>query len=337
MGLVTKRVYQPHDKFFHAAMNNPRVAKAFFEHHLPATVLPLVNLDKLQACKDTYVDEQLQMVVTDMLFTAPFGDTLGYLYILAEHQTQAEPLMAYRLLKYIIAIIDQHLTTYGGQRLPIIYPLVFYTGEGRYPHSTDIFDLFDGPKGLARETFLKPFQLVDVHRIPDEKLKEHVWSSLLELCMKHVVARDILPFFQSVISSFQTIERSGGKSYVQAALKYLLAAGEVEDKEAFFDTVRTHLSPEAGETIMSIAQQIRTESEARGEARGVEKGILQGRQEGRQEGEGAMLLRLLQLKFKTVPENYQQKIAQADADTLLKWAERVLSASTIDEVFADSH
>jgi hypothetical protein len=41
--------------------------------------------------------------------------------------------------------------------------------------------------------------------------------------------------------------------------------------------------------------------------------------------------------FKTVPDKYQQKIAQADADQLLTWGERILSASTLEEIFADAH
>ena len=52
------------------------------------------------------------------------------------------------------------------------------------------------------------------------------------------------------------------------------------------------------------------------------------------EGETAVLLRLMGRKYG--PEAlaaHRARVEQADAETLLEWAERVLLADTIDEVF----
>ena len=57
-----------------------------------------------------------------------------------------------------------------------------------------------------------------------------------------------------------------------------------------------------------------------------------GRQEGRQEGEAAIVLRLLTLKFGAPSDAVRQRIESADADTLLQWSERILTAQTLDEV-----
>jgi predicted transposase YdaD len=54
-----------------------------------------------------------------------------------------------------------------------------------------------------------------------------------------------------------------------------------------------------------------------GRLAGKAEGIAKGKQEGRIEGEAALLLRLLERKFKTVPESARQRIAEADAETLL--------------------
>ena len=51
------------------------------------------------------------------------------------------------------------------------------------------------------------------------------------------------------------------------------------------------------------------------------------------EGEAAMLLRLLERKFRPLPESARQRVAAADAETLLVWAERVLDAKNLDEVW----
>ena len=57
-----------------------------------------------------------------------------------------------------------------------------------------------------------------------------------------------------------------------------------------------------------------------------------GRQEGRQEGEAIVLLRLITLKFGPPGEGVRQQIETADAETLLQWSDRILTAHSLDEV-----
>ncbi len=63
------------------------------------------------------------------------------------------------------------------------------------------------------------------------------------------------------------------------------------------------------------------------------EGRVEGRLEGRLEGEAALLIRLLERKFPPLPESARQRIATADAETLLVWGERVLDANNLDEVW----
>lgn len=58
------------------------------------------------------------------------------------------------------------------------------------------------------------------------------------------------------------------------------------------------------------------------------------RNEGRQEGEAEMLLRLLRLRFGPLSTEVTARLTAADAETLLRWSERVLSAPTLNAVFA---
>ena len=65
---------------------------------------------------------------------------------------------------------------------------------------------------------------------------------------------------------------------------------------------------------------------------GLEKGLEKGREEGLQKGEALALLRLITLKFGPPSEAVQRQIEAADADTLLRWLERVLTAQSLEEV-----
>jgi hypothetical protein len=59
------------------------------------------------------------------------------------------------------------------------------------------------------------------------------------------------------------------------------------------------------------------------------------REAGRREGEAEMLLRLLRVRFGTVPTEVTTRVTTADPETLLRWSERVLSAPTLEAVFAE--
>ncbi|TVP83198.1 MAG: transposase [Thioalkalivibrio sp.] len=58
-----------------------------------------------------------------------------------------------------------------------------------------------------------------------------------------------------------------------------------------------------------------------------------GIQKGRQEGEAAVLLRQIALKFGPPSEDVCARIEAADADTLLDWSGRILTAERADDIF----
>ena len=58
-------------------------------------------------------------------------------------------------------------------------------------------------------------------------------------------------------------------------------------------------------------------------------------EEGRQQGEARVLTRLLEHKFGTLSEADLGRVQHADADELLSWAERLLTARTLSEVFGE--
>ena len=63
------------------------------------------------------------------------------------------------------------------------------------------------------------------------------------------------------------------------------------------------------------------------------KGLEEGLEEGQHKGQAAVLTRLLTLKFGGLPDTVRQRLDQASLSELDTWAERVLSADTLDEIF----
>jgi hypothetical protein len=68
------------------------------------------------------------------------------------------------------------------------------------------------------------------------------------------------------------------------------------------------------------------------EERFLQKGRQEGLQQGLQQGESLVLLRQLTRKFGELPEAERRRIELADSATLLEWADRVVTAATLDEV-----
>ena len=63
----------------------------------------------------------------------------------------------------------------------------------------------------------------------------------------------------------------------------------------------------------------------------------EGRQEGLQEGERTVLKRQLQRRFGTLSPEITEKLSVASSVDLENWAENVLDAKTLDEVFGSNH
>ncbi|MDP1651587.1 MAG: DUF4351 domain-containing protein, partial [Rhodocyclaceae bacterium] len=68
---------------------------------------------------------------------------------------------------------------------------------------------------------------------------------------------------------------------------------------------------------------------------GMLEGILKGKLEGKLEGESMLLERLIARRFGPIADATRDRLKAATAEQLENWAERILDASTLAEVFGD--
>jgi flagellar biosynthesis/type III secretory pathway protein FliH len=70
---------------------------------------------------------------------------------------------------------------------------------------------------------------------------------------------------------------------------------------------------------------------------GIEQGIQQGIQEGIQkgiaQGEALVLMRQMRQRFGELPYWAEERLARAGRNDLEQWAERILEARTLEEIF----
>ena len=274
-----------HDEIFRKSMENPIVAKEFLATHLPKDVLALIDSTSLKLEKDSFIEPDLSETISDVLFSVKFNDQDGYIFLLLEHQSTVDKMMAFRLFKYMINICDRYLTTNPkAKSLPVIYPLIIYNGKKKYNASLNIWNLFSHPD-LARGFWTNDYQLINVHDIPDEELKKKIWSGILLFFLKHIHERQLLKRWQEISHLLPKLSKiTIGYDHIRNLLSYTLTFIEQSDKIELEKILKNSLTKEKGEELMpSIAQVWKEEGiqigvqdgirigEARGEARGEAK------------------------------------------------------------------
>ncbi len=308
---MTSVIHQPHDKFFRLSMGEPRVVTEFFTEHLPPAVLEKVNLAALKLENRTFIDEAYKDTEADVVYSTQIGGMTAYLYLLCEHQSSVDSWMAFRLWIYITRLMETHRKKYPENPLPLIYPMVVYTGQEPWNAPLDIFSLFGEHKDLAQSWLLQPFHLLNIHTIPDDDMRKRHWCGVVEFALKNKKVRDFQKFLKTLLPWLRELEQNGdaGSSFIRIVLKYILDRTEAEDKQEFIKAVRKYLSPVFGDEIMTLAQQFRLE------------------------GQHQMMTTLLKHRFNQIPESYLVRLDQADNDTLLIWSKKILDAKTLEEIF----
>jgi hypothetical protein len=90
----------PHDSVFRRIFGVPANAASQLRAVLPPGLAGRLDLGRLTPVPASFVDEALKWRYSDLLFTAPLDGRHAYVYLLAEHQSSADPLMAFRMLRY---------------------------------------------------------------------------------------------------------------------------------------------------------------------------------------------------------------------------------------------
>jgi flagellar biosynthesis/type III secretory pathway protein FliH len=71
-----------------------------------------------------------------------------------------------------------------------------------------------------------------------------------------------------------------------------------------------------------------------GMEKGMEKGLAKGREEGERAALAAVVLVQARLRFRDVPAEAVARIEAASKPELERWIERILTAETLDDLFA---
>jgi len=276
-----KKLQKKHDKIAKLFLANQDIAHKFLSLYLPHEVFAKCDLSKINVESGTYIDEELQSQYSDIVYKIDLHDQADtdsiYLYVLIEHQSEAKKLMALRILRYQLEIIQKHLDKYKDNelKLPLVVPLVLYNGKkSPYPYPYDIRELFAN-KELAAQVPLGKFTLIDLTTKSDDEILNHGKLSILEMVTKHIHDRDFIKTVDLVIESLIIVhDENINESLINGVFSYLINAKETKESIYLLKQVQQK-TPFYERNAMSYAEELLKE----GELKGMQKGTQQTQQQ----------------------------------------------------------
>jgi hypothetical protein len=312
-----------HDRVFRQQLgNSPLDLASVLRSILPPRLTPLLALEGSEVVDGTFIDDELRERQCDVLLRTRVDGREGFVYVLVEHQSTPDPLMAYRVYRYMGRIWERYLGEHPkATRLPVILPVVIYQGPRPWTAPVELRDVLDLDPHVAEAAaeFLprQRFLLEDLTQVETAALR--TWSLTPPARMTLVVlkiapgnagmAEDLWDWLDDLLA---LAERHDGKERLGGLFTYSLGASK-----APLETLRpivARLGRTAEEALVTTAQDLRAE--------------------GRVEGMANVLVRQLTRKFGPLPESAEAAIRAASLEQLEVWTDRVLDAASLDEVLA---
>lgn len=159
----------------------------------------------------------------------------------------------------------------------------------------------------------------------DDSLQARAISALGRLalfCLRH--AREphvLLQQLRRWVDLIREIQAApGGSEALVLIWRYILITNVQTPPDAVVAQLLEVVGVKHAEEIMTAGEQL----------------IERGRDEGRKEGEERMLLRVLRARFGKIPDAVTARLRAADSALLEQWADRVLTAATLEDVLGSA-
>ena len=277
-----------------------------------------IDFSQITQINSSFVPDNLREQESDIVFSVPFqGESESeelLIYILIEHQSSVDPTMEFRVLFYMTQIWDFQRREWESEDVPKsqwrfrpILPIVFYTGAQRWNSPLTLDAIMDIPDELGR--FVPRFDILFLSvKGADEADLTKTNHQLGWLLILHRRPAEEHEELRTLVNQHiqQPLDREELETMAQTMAEHLVEQGKAQGK---------------------------VEGRAEGKVEGKVEGKAEGRAEGRVEEKQATVLKLLQLRFGTVPESVTNQISSIrNFSRLDALFEEALTAQTLDEI-----
>jgi predicted transposase YdaD len=320
----------PYERSFRNTFSTPENATQLIRGNLPVDISERIDWASIEDISGFFFDKESAWRHKDLLFRASLAGREAYIYLLLEHQRTSESQIAVQLLGYLARIWEKVLINKPKTKeIPPVIPLVFYHGAKGWHAAKSFRDLIDFDDHLIRA--IAP-QIPDYRYIfdnlsdqSDEQLQARVLGEVGMLALlflqrlpdhpdPEAVLRIVTNLATSVVTAPSRVESLG------MLVWYAFRASD-PDTSRLRQWIEANVGEHVIEAYKTSAERMTEETRKTALA------------EGRAEGRAEMLRRLLTLKFGALSAESEARLGKASVSDLDRWAERVLSAQRIDDVF----
>lgn len=258
---------------------------------------------------------------SDLVFSADIEGREALFYFLVEHQSSVDPAMAWRLWRYVTRIWEWYVgESPSPLRLPLAVPIVVYHGARPWSAVQSVAELIDVDANLTVEV---PALVPNLHYLLDD----------LTLLDSAALRTRRLPAFATVALWALRTASDRGFAETAADLSDLFdAVRQAPDGRGALWTIFSYLSTISGteeDLVGAVARQL--SAPVREDVMDLVENFAEQKKE---EGRRGLLTKLITLKFGALAPDVAARVASASSEEIDRWAERILTAGSIDEVFA---
>ena len=322
-----------HDRFFKTALGRTEVAADFLAHYLPREISREMDLTSLEPRQGSFVDPDMREHMTDLLFRVRLhsGDE-AHVYVLFEHKSAPDRLVALQLLRYLVCIWDE--ARRRGEKLTPVIPLVFYHGRERWTVASEFEALYEGPAVLRQYWPAFRYELVDLSLHSQTEIKGELLLRVILGVMRNIHSGELdtrLPEIVALLSDLA--DRETALECLAAVLRYVAGASDKVTTADLERAVAAALPVAGGEVMPTLAEQWIEEGRQEGRQEGREEGLEQGLLKGTRRGLLAGMGPALELKFGSDGVALLSELHEIeDVDVLRKVADAIRTARTVEDL-----
>jgi predicted transposase/invertase (TIGR01784 family) len=326
-----------HDHSYKLLFSHPEMVADLLRGFVREEWVGQLDFASLEKVSGSYVADDLREQEDDVIWRVRWGQDWLYVYLLIEFQSTVERYMAVRILAYL-GLLYQDLVRSGqlaaDGRLPPVLPIVLYNGGRRWDAPQEIAELLvPAPKGLDAYRPRLKYLLLDEGRYADSELEplHNLVAALFRLENSRTV-QDVERVLPALVAWLEFPEQTSLRRAFTVWLKRVFLPGRLPGVEFGGINDLQEVQSMLAERVIEWTEEWKRQGLQEGLEEGLQQGLEVGRQEGRREGEATLLLRLLTLRFGELDETVRDRVRKADAETLLLWGERVLTAASVEDV-----
>ncbi|HQT05098.1 MAG TPA: Rpn family recombination-promoting nuclease/putative transposase [Thiotrichales bacterium] len=310
---------QPHDTGYKLLFSHAELVQQLLEGFAPPELVSLLDFSTLKLASGSYVTPAMKQREDDVVWSVSMGESTLYLYILLEFQSTVDAAMPVRMMQYVSALYESLIkekSVNPTDGLPPVFPIVLYNGDNRWQVSTNIGELINCPN------VLKPYQPNMAYYLLDEGAYSEDQLNSAHNAVAAVFSLENATNYEAAVAAIQrmakAIQALPDKQRIDKAISYW---------------IKRHLQRNLPEVIIPQTEQLLENTSML--ATNMQKWYKTAQTLGKLEGFASLLEVQIRAKFHDANDaDFMPKLHTADQEDLMRYSVQLLSARTLEQVFA---